>query len=90
MSSLRSKNRILENSIVNFKKELNNNDLQDKIKIFKRTIENNTHEVIEDCKLKNITTWRKSEKKFLKNLIFNNLVYSNNKFFNILNKIILQ
>jgi hypothetical protein len=28
--------------------------------------------------------------KFSKNLIFNNLVYSNNKFFNILNKIILQ
>ena len=75
MSSLRSKNRILENSIVNFKKELNNNDLQDKIKIFKRTIENNTHEVIEDCKLKNITTWRKSEKKFLKNLIFNILSF---------------
>ena len=41
------------------------------IKFIIRTIENNTHEVIEDTKLKNITSWRKSNKKFLKNLIFN-------------------
>ena len=41
------------------------------IKLQKRTIENNTHEVIEDTKLKRITSWRKSQRKFLKNLIYN-------------------
>ena len=44
---------------------------ENKIKFIKRTIENNTHEVIEDSKLKKITSWRKSKKKFLNNLIYN-------------------
>ena len=30
------------------------------IEIIRRTLENNTHEVIEDTKLKRITSWRKS------------------------------
>ena len=47
------------------------NNVFNEIKIIKRTIENNTHEVIEDSKLKRITSWRKSQRKFLKNLIYN-------------------
>ncbi len=39
--------------------------------MIRRTIENNTHVVIEDTKIKNITSWRKSEKKFFQILIFN-------------------
>ena len=42
--------------------KINNNE--NKIKLVKRTLENNTHVVIEDTKLKNITSWRKSKKKF--------------------------
>ena len=41
------------------------------IKIFRRTLENNTHEVIEDTKIKKITSWRKSKKKFFQSLILN-------------------
>ena len=41
------------------------------IKLIKRTLENNTHEVIEDTRLKRITSWRKSQRKFCKNLIYN-------------------
>ena len=41
------------------------------IKITRRNLENNTHEVLEDMKLKSITSWRKSKSKFLKSLIFN-------------------
>ena len=41
------------------------------INIIRRTLENNTHEVIEDTKLKRITSWRKSKTKFLNNLIYN-------------------
>ena len=41
------------------------------IKILKRNLENNTHEVLEDKKLKTITSWRKSKSKFFKSLIFN-------------------
>ena len=41
------------------------------IKLIKRTLENNTHEVIEDTRLKRITSWRKSKRKFCKNLIYN-------------------
>ena len=36
------------------------------IKIFRRTSENNTHEVIEDTKIKKVTSWRKSKTKFSK------------------------
>ena len=45
--------------------------LSNEINIIKRGLENNTHEVIEDTKLKRITSWRKSKSKFIKNLIFN-------------------
>ena len=41
------------------------------IKLIQRTLENNTHEVFEDKRLKSITSWRKSKAKFYKNLIFN-------------------
>ena len=47
--------------------ELNFNE----IKIIKRTLDNNTHEVFEDERLKSITSWRKSKSKFYKTLIFN-------------------
>ena len=46
-----------------------------KIQIIKRTLNNNTHEVIQDIKIKNITSWRKSKKKFLNNLIYNILSF---------------
>ncbi len=45
------------------------------IKIIRRTFETNTHEVIEDCKLKRITSWRISETKFKKTLILNILTF---------------
>ena len=41
------------------------------IKIYKRTIENNTHEAIEDTKIKKVTSWRKSKSKFFQSLILN-------------------
>ena len=41
------------------------------INFLRRTLENNTHEVLQDSKLKRITSWRKSKKKFIKNLIYN-------------------
>ena len=41
------------------------------IDIKRRTLDNNTHEVIEDLKLKRITSWRKSQQKFIKSLIYN-------------------
>ena len=51
------------------------NQEQDKefneINFIKRTLENNTHIANLDKKLKRITSWRKSQKKFFKNLIFN-------------------
>lgn len=49
---------------------LEEND-DDGINIIKRTLENNTHEVISDMKLKKITSWRKSKTKFLNNLVYN-------------------
>ena len=49
-----------------------NNQLNiNRIKIIKRTLDNNTHEVLEDKRLKSVTTWRKSKSKFYKALIFN-------------------
>ncbi len=49
-----------------------NNELNlNTIKIIKRTLDNNTHEVFEDKRLKSITSWRKSKSKFYKTLIFN-------------------
>ena len=35
-----------------------------KIQIIKRNLNNNTHEVIQDLKIKNVTSWRKSKKNF--------------------------
>ena len=58
---LREKADLSENN------QLNIND----IKIIKRTLDNNTHEVLEDKRLKSVTTWRKSKSKFYKALIFN-------------------
>ena len=56
-----------------------NNEKQDKpsneINFKRRTIENNTHESIEDLKIKRITSWRKSRKKFLNNLKYNILSF---------------
>ena len=62
------KNKI---SATDFKEKINVDNQENKIKLIKRTLENNTHIVLEDTRLKNITSWRKSEKKFLQNLIFN-------------------
>ena len=45
------------------------------IDIIIRTIENNTHEVLSDTKIKGITSWRKSHKKFLNNLKYNILTF---------------
>ena len=50
-------------------------DKSNEIKILKRTQDNNTHEVLEDSKLKTITSWRKSKSKFLKSLILNILTF---------------
>ena len=41
------------------------------IPLRKRTLENNCHEVIEDTKIKCITSWRRSQAKFFKNLLYN-------------------
>ena len=54
-------------SIINRNEEKNFNE----IKFIKRNFSNNTHEVIQDTKLKKITSWRKSKNKFFKNLILN-------------------
>ena len=64
---MHNKNSILKNTKTLFHNELSSNE----IKIIKRTLENNTHEVIEDTKLKRITSWRKSDIKFKKSLILN-------------------
>ena len=44
---------------------------KDEINIFKRTIDNYTHEDINDKRIKKITSWRKSQKKFLSALFLN-------------------
>ncbi len=58
-------------SKVSLKEEIYQDNKENNIRIIRRTLENNTHIVIEDSKLKNITSWRKSQTKFMKNLIFN-------------------
>ena len=63
------------NNINNANEEISNDDNDNNIKFIRRTIENNTHEVIEDTKIKNITSWRKSEKKFYQILVFNILSF---------------
>ena len=64
---------------LNIRDENNSSDTDssnlNEIKLIKRTLENNTHEVYEDKRLKTITTWRKSKSKFYKILIFNILTF---------------
>lgn len=60
-----------KNSKVKHKEEIYQDIQENNIRIIRRTLENNTHIVIEDSKLKNVTSWRKSQTKFMKNLIFN-------------------
>ena len=45
--------------------------MENKIGIIKRTLNNNTHQVLQDIKIKSITSWRRSKKKFLNNFIYN-------------------
>ena len=59
---------------INISNEIENKEFNE-IKLIKRTLNNNTHEVIADTRLKRITSWRKSHKKFLKNLIYNILTF---------------
>ena len=56
-------------------KQPDNNFLENEIQLIKRTLENNTHEVNEDKKIKRITSWRKSRNKFCKNLKYNILSF---------------
>ena len=73
--SFNRNNNLFNNSIINDEEKIKVKENQFKINFVKRTIENNTHEVIQDTKLKNITSWRKSQKKFLCNLIYNILSF---------------
>ena len=73
--SLKKNSKLLNNSIRNNDEKIEKDKNEYKINLVKRTLENNTHEVIEDTKFKNITSWRKSEKKFLCNLIYNILSF---------------
>ncbi len=59
-------NRIKNKTIIN--------DINE-ITFFKRTIDNYTHEDISDKKIKKITSWRKSQKKFFSFLILNLLTF---------------
>jgi hypothetical protein len=60
-----------QNQKENIKEEIKDEEDIYNIKISRRTLENNTHEVIEDTKIKKVTSWRKSQKKFLQSLILN-------------------
>ena len=60
-----------KNTRANLKEEIKLEEDEYNIKILKRTLENNTHEVIEDTKIKRVTSWRKSKKKFFQSLILN-------------------
>ena len=76
MSSQKTKkNKINKNYKKIDKEEINVDNQENNIKIIRRTLENNTHIVIEDTKIKNVTSWRKSETKFFQNLIFNILSF---------------
>ena len=61
----------MKNSKAKLKEKINIDKEENKIKLIRRKLKNNTHIVLEDTRLKNITSWRKSKKKFLQNLIFN-------------------
>ena len=56
-------------------KKYNSSHNLNELKLIQRTFVNNTHEVLEDKRLKSITSWRKSKTKFYKNLIFNILSF---------------
>lgn len=73
-SSRKNINKKIDASINDNKEEIKIEN-ENNIKFIRRTIENNTHEVFEDIKLKSITSWRKSKTKFLKNLIYNILTF---------------
>ena len=76
MSSVASlKSKKSKKSKSSHKKEINVNNLDNEIKIIKRTLKNNTHLVLEDTRLKSISSWRKSHKKFTQNFIFNFLSF---------------
>ena len=60
-----------KNETSNTKEQINSEENEYHINIFRRTLENNTHEVIEDTKIKKVTSWRKSQKKFFQSLILN-------------------
>ena len=75
MNSTKNKNKIKKEGSIQIEENIKKEKKINEIKIFKRTIDNNTHEVLEDHKLKSITSWRKSKTKFLKSLIFNILSF---------------
>ena len=76
MSSQKAqKNKKNKNLKTDSKEKINIDNQENKIKLIKRTLENNTHIVLEDTRLKSITSWRKSEKKFLQHLVFNILSF---------------
>ena len=54
---------------------INKHSSSNEIKLIRRTLENNTHEVYEDSRIKKITSWRKSQNKFFHNLIYNILSF---------------
>ena len=64
-----NKNKTIENI------NIRNDSISNEIKLLRRNLDNNTHEVYEDLNIKKITSWRKSQNKFMKNLIFNILSF---------------
>ena len=72
MSSQTSKkNKTNKKSKINNSEDIKIDEQENKINLIKRTLKNNTHIVLEDTRLKNITSWRKSQTKFMQNLVFN-------------------
>ena len=69
------KDKISNNTNTIQKNESKDENFENNIKFIRRTLENNTHIVFEDTKFKSITSWRKSQKKFLQNFIFNILSF---------------
>ena len=59
------------NNLYNNKKNEEITNDNNEIKFIKRTINNYTHDDISDKKIKKITAWRKSKKKFLSVLVLN-------------------
>ena len=51
--------------------KMDGNSQLTEIKLIRRTLDNNTHVVYEDFKIKKITAWRKSKSKFLHSLLYN-------------------